>query len=124
MLFQRIADEHADIDPDDLKRAPFVAKALTAVAIYVRDGLPEIALKPDEQRAVEYLRHAATFFNEPDAQFELAKMLIRIQRQTSRRACTICRSCRRKVIPARRPCSPICWRAASTCRRIMRGRSA
>jgi uncharacterized protein len=33
-------------------------------------------LKPDEQRAVEYLRHAATFFNEPDAQFELAKMFI------------------------------------------------
>jgi uncharacterized protein len=76
MLFQRIADEHADIDPDDLKRAPFVAKALTAVAIYVRDGLPEISLKPDEQRAVEYLRHAATFFNEPDAQFELSKLLM------------------------------------------------
>ncbi len=78
MFFQKIADENADIDPDDLKRAPFVAKALTAVALYVRDGLPEIALKPDEQRAVEYLRHAATFFNEPDAQFELAKMFIPI----------------------------------------------
>jgi uncharacterized protein len=76
MLFQRIADEHADIDPDDMKRAPFVAKALTAVALYVRDGLPEIALKPDLQRAVEYLRHAATFFNEPDAQYELSKLLI------------------------------------------------
>ena len=76
MFFQRIADENADIDPDDLKKAPFVAKSLTAVALYVRDGLPEIALKPDEQRAIEYLRHAATFFNEPDAQFELAKILI------------------------------------------------
>lgn len=76
MFFQRIADENADIDPDDLKKAPFVAKSLTAVAIYVRDGLPEIALKPDEQRAIEYLRHAATFFNEPDAQFELAKIFI------------------------------------------------
>lgn len=76
MFFQRIADENADIDPDDLKKAPFVAKALTAVAIYVRDGIAEIALKPDEQRAIEYLRHAATFFNEPDAQFELAKIFI------------------------------------------------
>ncbi len=76
MFFQKIADENADIDPDDLKKAPFVAKALTAVALYVRAGLAEIALKPDEQLAVEYLRHAATFFNEPDAQFELAKMLI------------------------------------------------
>lgn len=76
IFFQKLADENADIDPDDLKKAPFVAKALTAVALYVRDGLPEIALKADEQRAVEYLRHAATFFNEPDAQFELAKMFI------------------------------------------------
>jgi uncharacterized protein len=81
MLFQRIADEHADIDPDDLKRAPFVAKALTAVALYVRDGLPEISLKPDEQRVIEYLRHAATFFNEPDAQFELSKLLLLDEKQ-------------------------------------------
>jgi TPR repeat protein len=76
ILFQRIADEYADIDPDDAKRAPIVAKALTAVAIYVRDGVAEIGLQPDLQRAVEYLRHAATFFNEADAQFELAKINI------------------------------------------------
>jgi hypothetical protein len=81
MFFQRIADEYADIDPDDLKRAPLVAKALTALALYVRDGLPEIGLKPDQERAVEYLRHAATFFNEPDAQFELAKINIDDERE-------------------------------------------
>lgn len=76
MLYQRIADENADMDPDDLRRAPFVGKALTSVAIYVKDGLPEIALKPDLDRAVEYLRHAATMFNEIDAQFELSKIQI------------------------------------------------
>jgi hypothetical protein len=81
MLYQGIADEYADIDPDDVRRAPFVAKALTAVAIYVRDGLPELGLKPDPERAIEYLRHAATFFNEPDAQFEFAKMLVSDERQ-------------------------------------------
>ncbi len=81
MFYQRISDENADIDPDDLKRAPIVAKSLTALAIYVRDGLPEIGLKPDVERAVEYLRHAATFFNEPDAQFELAKINIADERE-------------------------------------------
>jgi TPR repeat protein len=74
VLYQRIADEHADIDPDDDQRTPFVAKALTALAGYVRGGIVEIGLKPDAERAVEYLRHSATFFNEPDAQFELAKL--------------------------------------------------
>jgi hypothetical protein len=76
MLYQRIANEYADIDPDDDKRAPFVAKALTALAAYVRDGIREIGLKPDLARAAEYLHHAATFFNDEDAQFELAKLYL------------------------------------------------
>lgn len=77
MLYQRIADEHADIDPDDDKRAAYVAKSLTALAAYVRNGIREIGLKPDQERAAEYLHHAATFFNDEDAQFELAKLLLR-----------------------------------------------
>jgi uncharacterized protein len=73
-LFQSLSDEHGSVDPDDVRRAPFVAKALTSLAGYVRRGLPEIGLKPDLERAVEFIRHSATFFNEPDAQFELAKL--------------------------------------------------
>jgi uncharacterized protein len=73
-LFQGLSDEHGSVDPDDVRRAPFVAKAITSLAGYVRRGLPEIGLKPDIERAVEFIRHSATFFNEPDAQFELAKL--------------------------------------------------
>ncbi|MCB1514775.1 MAG: sel1 repeat family protein [Hyphomicrobiaceae bacterium] len=74
LLFQQIANDYADVDPDDDRRAPFVAKALTALAGYVRRGLPELGLKPDPERAAEYLHHAAIFFNDEDAQFELAKL--------------------------------------------------
>jgi hypothetical protein len=81
MLLRRLADEHADVDPDDLMRAPYVAKALTTVAIYVRDGVPEVALKPNPELGFEWLRHAATFFNEPDAQFEVAREDIRSDAQ-------------------------------------------
>ena len=76
MLFQRLADENADADPDDGRRAPFVAKSLTALAGYLRQGVKEIGVKPDSERAVDYLRHAATFFNDKDAQFELAKVYL------------------------------------------------
>ena len=76
MLYQRIADENADIDPDYDQRAPFVAKAFTALAGYLRQGLPEIGLRPNSHRAAEYLHHAATFFNDADAQFELAKLYL------------------------------------------------
>jgi hypothetical protein len=76
-LFERMADEHLDADPDDDPRAPYVGKALTALAGYVRRGLPEIGLKPDPERAVFYLKNASTTFNDEDAQFELAKLQLK-----------------------------------------------
>ena len=75
-LFQKLADDNADVDPDDGQRAPFVAKALTALAGYLRDGVTEIRLRADPERAVDYLHHAATFFGDKDAQFELAKVYL------------------------------------------------
>ncbi len=77
MLFQRIADEHIDADPDEDPRAPYVGKSLTALAGYVRVGLPEIGLRPDPERAVFYLNNASTTFNDADAQFELAKLQLK-----------------------------------------------
>src|SRR5262245_28312340 len=76
-LFERIVDENLDADPDDDPRAPYVGKALTALAGYVRTGIPEIGLKPDHERAVVYLNNASTTFNDEDAQFELAKLQLK-----------------------------------------------
>ncbi len=74
LLYQKIAREHADVDPIIDARAPFVAKALTALAKYMRIGLPEIHLAENPRQAAEYFNHAATIFNDEDAQFELSKM--------------------------------------------------
>ncbi|HXF55934.1 MAG TPA: hypothetical protein VNK52_17600, partial [Hyphomicrobiaceae bacterium] len=76
MLYRGLGDQYADVDPDDDQRAPFVAKALTALASYVKHGVLELRLDPDPERAADYLRHAATFFNDEDAQFELAKLYL------------------------------------------------
>jgi uncharacterized protein len=76
ILFQKFSDNNADVDPDDGQRAPFVAKALTSLAGYLRDGIKEIGVVPDTERAVDYLHHAATFFGDKDAQFELAKVYL------------------------------------------------
>ncbi len=75
-LFEKIADDHLDADPDD-PRAKYVGKALTALAGYVLRGLPEIGLSPDPERAVFYLKNASTTFNDEDAQFELAKLQLK-----------------------------------------------
>jgi exopolysaccharide production negative regulator len=75
-LFQKLAEENVDTDPDDGKRAPFVAKALTALAGYLYRGSKEIGVPSDREHAIEYLQHAATFFDDKDAQFELAKIFL------------------------------------------------
>lgn len=77
MFYQKIANDYADVDPDDDRRAPFVAKSLTALAGYVRRGLTEVGLQADAERAADYLHHAAIFFNDEDAQFELAKLQLK-----------------------------------------------
>jgi hypothetical protein len=76
-LFLRIVEENANADPDDDQRAPYVGKALTAVAGYTQRGLPEIGLTSNPERAAKFLRDAATFFRDADAQFELAKMQLK-----------------------------------------------
>jgi hypothetical protein len=76
-LYLRMADEHTDVDPDDERRAPYVAKAMTRIAGYWLTGLPEAGVKADSSVAVEYLREAAQFFRDEDAQFELAKLYLR-----------------------------------------------
>jgi TPR repeat protein len=76
LLFQKLANENADVDPEDGQRAPFVAKSLTALASYLRSGVKSIGVAPDRDRAVDYLHHAATFFGDKDAQFELAKIYL------------------------------------------------
>lgn len=76
-LFRSLADEFADVDPEDDPRAPYVGKAQTAVAGYLRTGLPEIGLTPDIAEAVKYLNNASSTFNDEDAQFELAKLQLK-----------------------------------------------
>jgi exopolysaccharide production negative regulator len=76
MLYRKIAEENLNVDPNRSKRAPFVAKALIALAGYVRTGIKEIDLAPNPRRAADYLHHAATFFGDREAQFELARIYL------------------------------------------------
>jgi hypothetical protein len=73
VLYRKLADENVNVDPETSQRAPFVAKALIALAGYVRGGIKEIDLPPNPGRAADYLHHAAVFFGDRDAQFELAR---------------------------------------------------
>ena len=74
VLLQKLVDEYAEVDPDSDPRAFYVGRSITALAGYVRTGLPQIGLAPDLDRSIEYLHHASVMFDDEDAQFELAKL--------------------------------------------------
>lgn len=77
-LFRKIVERNAQtIDVDDDELAPYVGRALTALARYVLRGLPEDNLQPNASRAAHYFQEAATFFRDRDAQFELAKLFLK-----------------------------------------------
>jgi uncharacterized protein len=71
--FSRIADENADESPD-APNARFVASAFVALGSYYLEGIPQTYVKPNSDRAREMFQYAATYFGDPDAQYNLARM--------------------------------------------------
>lgn len=75
-IYLTIVDDNTDIDPEEDTRAPFVAKALVALAAYTKNGVTDLGLRPNPQRAAQFIHQAATVFSDEDAQFELAKLFL------------------------------------------------
>jgi TPR repeat protein len=73
--FSRIADSHADDNPDT-PQARFVANAFVALGHYYLDGIPKTSVKADPDRAREMFNYAASYFRDPDAQYYLARLYL------------------------------------------------
>jgi len=72
-LFSRIADAHAD-DGSDAHEARFVSNAFVALGSYYLEGIPGSQVRPDARRAVDLFTYAASYFGDPDAQYELGRI--------------------------------------------------
>jgi TPR repeat protein len=73
--FSQVANAHADDEPyTDQSR--FVANAFVALGNYYLDGVPNSPIKADASRAREMFSYAASYFGDPDAQYNLARMYI------------------------------------------------
>ena len=126
VLYRKLADENLTIDPLASQRAPFVAKALIALAGYMRAGVKEIDLAPNPRRSADYLHHAAVFFGDRDAQLELARDLPRRRQPpatTCGVGCIIWQCLPRRAMGRLRQCSRSCSGAGGTWRRMTGGRS-
>lgn len=73
--YESIANDFADLDPRR-RVAPRVAKAFVALGSYYRNGISEIYLSPNPEQAVRMFQHAASYFGDAEAQFQLATMYL------------------------------------------------
>jgi len=73
--FRRIADSHADDNPD-LPQARFVANAFVALGHYYLEGIPNSSVTPSPDLARRMFGHAASYFGDPEAQFQLASLYL------------------------------------------------
>lgn len=73
--FRKFADSHADVNPA-IPRARFVANAFVALGHYYLEGIPNTAIAPSPERARRMFAHAASYFGDPEAQYQLARLYV------------------------------------------------
>jgi TPR repeat protein len=73
--FGKIANSHAE-DGIDSPNARIVASAIVAVGRYYLDGIPDSDIKSDPARARRMFFYAASYFQDPDAQYLLGRLFL------------------------------------------------
>ncbi len=73
--FSKIADEHADAAPRGIE-ADMVAQSFVKMGKYYREGLPEAGITKDEDYSSRLILHAASYFGDADAQYEVGEMYL------------------------------------------------
>ena len=74
-LFSRIADARGDESRESM-HAGVVANAFVALGAYWLDGIPQSPVKANPAHAAKAFNYAATYYGHPEAQYQLARMLM------------------------------------------------
>ena len=73
--FQQIADQYADISPTS-PIAKYVGDAFVALGGYYAAGVPAMSLAPNPAYAADLYRHAASYFGDAEAQYQLGRLYL------------------------------------------------
>ncbi|WP_245411018.1 tetratricopeptide repeat protein [Microvirga flavescens] len=73
--FSKLADQNADESPDS-PNASVVASAFVAIGTYFLDGIKDTYVTPNPGRALEMFHYAASYFSDPNAQYNLARLYL------------------------------------------------
>jgi len=73
--FSKLADQYADESPDS-PNASVVSSAFVALGTYFLDGISNSYVAANPVRAVEMFSYAASYFSDPNAQYNLARLYL------------------------------------------------
>jgi TPR repeat protein len=73
--FSRLTKAHAD-DAPGTPQARLVANAFVSLGQFYLEGIPDSAVMPDPNRAREMYWYAASYFADPDAQYNLGRLYL------------------------------------------------
>lgn len=74
-FFAQIANENADAPPRSLD-SDIVAQSFVKMGEYYRHGLPDAGIKADTHRARALVLHAASYFGDADAQYQVGQLYL------------------------------------------------
>lgn len=73
--FSRLTKSHADDNPAT-QQARMVANAFVSLGQYYLEGIPDSAVAADPNRAREMYTYAASYFADPEAQYNLGRLFL------------------------------------------------
>ncbi len=118
--FRGIVAEFKDIGAHD-KRAPEVAAALLELARLYRNGVPEGNIESNPAQAFSFLHQAASYFGDPAAQVELAKLLMKgdgVKQNTHAAARWLLVASKKGYAPAQALLGNLLWRGGEGVTRV------
>ena len=73
--FSQVANEYADASPNN-PDSRFAASSFVALGSYYLTGIRDSAVRPNVERAKQMFSYAASYFGDPDAQYNLARLYL------------------------------------------------
>jgi hypothetical protein len=118
VYFQAVIDQAGEIGARD-KRGPLVATAFRYLAHFHRRGVPEAHIAANPAYAFGLLHHAASYFGDPIAQYELAKLLMHgdgVTKNARAAAQWLLSAARKGYAPAQAMLGEMLWRGEGVTR--------
>jgi TPR repeat protein len=121
--YRAIADQYADISPSS-PVAKYVGEAFVALGQYHLDGIAKMPLPANPAYAADLFRHAASYFGNADAQYDLALLYLKgegVEKDVGLAVNWLAMAAKKQHVAAQATLGEMLWRGTETRQREARG---